>query len=62
MAIRLRVGGVPEHFNAPWHLAKQKGAFLAAGIELEYVDYPGSKRLLLRLWHRSWGKRAYSAV
>lgn len=28
----------------------------------EYVDYPGSKRLLLRLWHRSWGKRAYSAV
>ena len=41
MALRLRVGGVPEHFNAPWHLAKQKGAFLAAGIELEYVDYPG---------------------
>ena len=28
----------------------------------EYVDDPGSKRLLLRLWHRDWGKRAYSAI
>jgi hypothetical protein len=81
MATKLRVGGVPEHFNAvssrpcgprtdifacspaspggprvlkplslpcpvlhpgqPWYIAKQKGAFAAAGIELEYTDYPG---------------------
>ena len=25
----------------PWYIAKQKGAFAAAGIELEYTDYPG---------------------
>ena len=25
----------------PWSIAKQKGAFAAAGIELEYTDYPG---------------------
>jgi len=39
--LKLRVGGVPEHFNAPWYIAKGKGAFAAAGIDLEYSDYPG---------------------
>ena len=41
MTIKLRVGGVPEHFNAPWYIAKEKGAFSAVGIDLEYTDYPG---------------------
>ena len=25
----------------PWYIAKEKGAFAAAGIDLEYTDYPG---------------------
>ena len=28
----------------------------------EYVDRPDARRLLLRLWHRDWGKRGYSAL
>ncbi len=37
---RLRIGGVPEHFNLPWHQALANGSFQAAGIELHYTDYP----------------------
>lgn len=32
----IRVGGVPEHFNSPWHLAMESGAFAEAGIEVEW--------------------------
>lgn len=39
--VKIRVGGVPEHFNLPWHLAKEKGWFAEAGIDLEWTDYPG---------------------
>lgn len=41
MLKRLRVGGVPEHFNYPWHLAKSEGAFKEKGIDLQWVDFPG---------------------
>ncbi len=37
----LRVGGVPEHFNLPWRLALEAGAFEAAGVPVRYTDYPG---------------------
>ncbi|MFK7957474.1 MAG: ABC transporter substrate-binding protein [Lysobacterales bacterium] len=35
----VRVGGVPEHFNYPWHLAKDAGAFLSLGIDLKWTNY-----------------------
>lgn len=38
---RIRVGGVPEHFNAPWHTAAAKGYFAACGLEVEWTDFPG---------------------
>ena len=38
---RVRVGGVPEHFNTPWHTAATKGLFAAAGVAVEWVDFPG---------------------
>lgn len=41
MTTRVRVGGVPEHFNLPWHLAIDGGAFDDLGIEVEWVDFPG---------------------
>jgi len=41
MQTRLRIGGVPEHFNLPWHLALEGGAFDAAGLQVEFSDYPG---------------------
>ncbi len=39
--VKIRVGGVPEHFNLPWHLAKEKNWFEEQGIDLEWTDYPG---------------------
>lgn len=38
---KIRIGGVPEHFNYPWHQAIQSGAFLAQGIDLIWKDFPG---------------------
>lgn len=37
----IRVGGVPEHFNLPWHLAIDENAFDDLGIDVEWVDFPG---------------------
>ena len=39
--LTIRIGGVPEHFNLPWHLAIEKGTFEQAGIELQWTDYYG---------------------
>jgi len=39
--MHLRIGGVPEHFNLPWRLAIEEGAFTQLGIELEWIDVPG---------------------
>ncbi len=34
------VGGVPEHFNLPWKLAIERGAFVRAGLDVRWVDEP----------------------
>jgi sulfonate transport system substrate-binding protein len=39
--ISLRIGGVPEHFNLPWHLALEEKKFEEAGIDLHWQDYGG---------------------
>ena len=39
--IKLRIGGVPEHFNLPWHLALEARRFEALGIDVTWRDYPG---------------------
>ncbi len=39
--MKIRCGGVPEHFNYPWHVAVEQGYFAAEGIELEWIDYKG---------------------
>ena len=39
--IKLRIGGVPEHFNLPWHLAIEARRFEFRGIAVEWRDYPG---------------------
>lgn len=36
----IRIGGVPEHFNLPWHLAIEEGLFQKEGIRLEWIDFP----------------------
>lgn len=37
---KVRIAGVPEHFNMPWHMAIEDGAFEERGIELEFTDIP----------------------
>lgn len=36
----VRIIGVPEHFNLPWHLAIEEGAFAERGIDLQWTDIP----------------------
>ncbi|WP_190808787.1 substrate-binding domain-containing protein [Flagellimonas sp. S3867] len=36
----VRIIGVPEHFNLPWHLAMEDNAFEDRGIQLEWTDIP----------------------
>lgn len=43
-----KVGGVPEHFNLPWHLAIESGAFANRGLEVIYKDYPGGTGAMTR--------------
>ena len=37
----IRVGGVPEHFNLPWHLGIEKKSFESRGIEIEWTTFKG---------------------
>lgn len=41
MSTTLRLGGVPEHFNLPIHLAKERGDFSSRGIHLEWTTFKG---------------------
>jgi len=38
---KIRLGGVPEHFNLPIHLAIENGSFESRGLEIEWITYPG---------------------
>ncbi|MEM6523434.1 MAG: ABC transporter substrate-binding protein [Bacteroidota bacterium] len=40
-SITFNIGGVPEHFNLPIHLAMERGEFQAAGIKLSWIDFDG---------------------
>lgn len=43
---QLKIAGVPEHFNLPWHLCIENGEFEDAGIDLEWTEVPeGTGRL-----------------
>ena len=37
----IRIGGVPEHFNLPIHLATEHGDFKSENINLEWTDFYG---------------------
>jgi len=38
---KLRIGGVAEHFNTPWHLGIEGGNFHSEGIDLQWKTYHG---------------------
>ncbi|WP_299684562.1 substrate-binding domain-containing protein [uncultured Dokdonia sp.] len=37
---KIKIGGVPEHFNLPWHLALEEGLFEKAGVSVEWIEFP----------------------
>ncbi len=37
---KLRIGGVPEHFNLPWHLYLESNAAAAIGVDASWRDVP----------------------
>ena len=38
---KVRIGGVPEHFNYAWYLALKQGHFKKQNIEIFWNDYSG---------------------
>ena len=36
----IKIAGVPEHFNLPWHMCIEDGEFEAVGIDLQWTDVP----------------------
>lgn len=37
----LKIGGVPEHFNLPWHLSIENGEFDKEDLCVSWKDFPG---------------------
>lgn len=40
MMTEIKIVGVPEHFNLPWHLCIEKGEFKNQNIDLKWTDVP----------------------
>ena len=38
---KINIGGVPEHFNLPWHLTLENREYEAENIDLKWHDYYG---------------------
>lgn len=38
---KINIGGVPEHFNLPWHLTLKNGEYEQKNIDLKWHDYYG---------------------
>ena len=51
---QVKIIGVPEHFNLPWHMAIEEGLFADRGIELIWEDIPeGTGRMAKMLADKS---------
>lgn len=44
----IRIGGVPEHFNLPWHLAIEDGLYAAYDLRLQWQNYGGGTGAMVR--------------
>lgn len=40
-SVELNIGGVPEHFNLPWHLSIENKLFEKNNLTVRWKDYPG---------------------
>jgi len=39
--LNIKVGGVPEHFNYPWHLSLKNNEYTKNNINLSWQNFPG---------------------
>jgi ABC-type nitrate/sulfonate/bicarbonate transport system substrate-binding protein len=46
---KIRVGGVPEHFNYPWHYGIGNGIFSKQGLEIEWTDVKGGSGAMCKM-------------
>jgi ABC-type nitrate/sulfonate/bicarbonate transport system substrate-binding protein len=46
--VSFTIGGVPEHFNLPWHSAIEEGLFKQASIDLSWKSYPGGTGAMVK--------------
>ena len=51
---RLRIGGVPEHFNLPWLLAIEEGELTSVhpDVQPEWTDFPGGTGAIMEALDR----------
>lgn len=45
---RFKIGGVPEHFNLPWRLAIEDGAFDDLGVQFHWSDMTGGTGQMIK--------------
>jgi ABC-type nitrate/sulfonate/bicarbonate transport system substrate-binding protein len=47
----IKIAGVPEHFNLPWHLCIENDEFQNAGIDLQWTDVPEGTGKMCQMLH-----------
>lgn len=47
----IRIGGVPEHFNAPWSIAVEESRFADASLHVTWTEHPGGTGEMLSALH-----------
>ncbi len=45
----IRIGGVPEHFNYPWHYGRTNGIFKNEGLSIEWSDVKGGSGAMCKM-------------
>lgn len=50
---KVSIGGVPEHFNLPWHLAIENEFFSKEGLEVSWKDFYGGTGVMTKALHEN---------
>lgn len=45
---KIVIGGVPEHFNLPWHLAMEEGVFADLNVEVQWREFPDGTGAMMK--------------
>lgn len=47
--MKLHIGGVPEHFNYPWHYGLLNGFFKKSGLDIQWQDVKGGSGAMTKM-------------